>query len=169
MLVLLLVNSARALTCSPVVCESFETVTSECLQTGSSYYIQECTDSEYTCPHPSNAAAGTNLECEYWTDARIWEADSWEEFYQYSIADENDVCDPYGLVSVCDEDLVCPPVLHHDLAERTPGAELAVIPRAGHLSTIDQPAAVSDLLVGWLDRISHEIHTQEGNHAHQHA
>lgn len=73
------------------------------------------------------------------------------------------------LIACGDEDLVCPPALHRELAERTPGAELAVIPRAGHLSTIDQPAAVSDLLVGWLDRISHEIHTQEGNHAHQHA
>ncbi len=70
------------------------------------------------------------------------------------------------LIACGDEDIVCPPALHRELATRVPGARLEVIPGAGHLATIDQPAAVSDLLIDWLEPISTEIKTLEGNHAH---
>ena len=73
------------------------------------------------------------------------------------------------LIACGDEDLVCPPALHRELAGRIPQARLEVIPSAGHLATIDQPVAVSDLLIDWLEQISTEIDTQEGNHAYDHA
>jgi pimeloyl-ACP methyl ester carboxylesterase len=38
------------------------------------------------------------------------------------------------------------------LAERIPGAELVTVPQANHLLGTDQPEAVSELLVSWLDR-----------------
>lgn len=37
------------------------------------------------------------------------------------------------------------------------------------LTKIDQPAAVRNLHTGWLEPISTEINTLEGNHAHDHA
>ncbi len=70
------------------------------------------------------------------------------------------------LIACGDEDIVCPPALHQALAEQHPRARFERIVRAGHLATIDQPAAVSDLLIGWLEQISTEIKTLEGNHAH---
>ena len=70
------------------------------------------------------------------------------------------------LIACGDEDLVCPPALHRELAQRVPNARLEVIPAAGHLATIDQPAAVSALLIDWLEQISTEIDTLEGNHAY---
>ena len=47
-------------------------------------------------------------------------------------------------------DTVCPPTIHADLADRTPHARLAVVVEAGHLSTIDQPAALTSALMDWL-------------------
>lgn len=49
------------------------------------------------------------------------------------------------------EDAVCPPALHADLAERTPHAKLTVVADAGHLSTIDQPAALTSAIADWLE------------------
>jgi pimeloyl-ACP methyl ester carboxylesterase len=39
---------------------------------------------------------------------------------------------------------------HQDIAARIAGARLAVVPDCGHLSTIEQPAAVTHLLAEWL-------------------
>ncbi|MEM7095414.1 MAG: alpha/beta hydrolase [Actinomycetota bacterium] len=74
------------------------------------------------------------------------------------------------VLALCgEEDTVCPPVLHREFAERASHSRLEIVADAGHLSTIDQPAAVSDLLIDWLNQISHENHFQEGNHAYDHA
>ena len=37
-----------------------------------------------------------------------------------------------------------------EIADGIPGAQLTVIPDCGHLSTLEQPAAVTQALVGWL-------------------
>ena len=41
-----------------------------------------------------------------------------------------------------------------DLAAAIPGARLSVVPRAGHLCTIDEPEAVSGLLVAFLEEVA---------------
>lgn len=58
------------------------------------------------------------------------------------------------LVVVGEEDRALPQRAAHDLAAAIPGARLAVVPHAGHLCTIDEPEAVSDLLVDFLREVS---------------
>lgn len=48
------------------------------------------------------------------------------------------------------EDQLTPPDLARDMAERIPGADLVVIPEAGHLSPIEAPGAVTAALKQWL-------------------
>ena len=48
------------------------------------------------------------------------------------------------------EDPVTPLADHQDIVARIAGARLAVVPDCGHLSTIEQPAAVTRLLAEWL-------------------
>ena len=48
------------------------------------------------------------------------------------------------------EDQSTPLALHEEIAALVPGASLAVIERCGHLSTLEQPAAVSAALREWL-------------------
>lgn len=55
------------------------------------------------------------------------------------------------LIACGSEDGLCPPQLHRDLAARTRRAEFAEVEAAGHLSTIDQPNAVSEMLGTWLN------------------
>lgn len=40
---------------------------------------------------------------------------------------------------------------------------------AARLFLIDQPVAIRDPRIGWLEQVSTEINTQEGNNAHDHA
>jgi pimeloyl-ACP methyl ester carboxylesterase len=47
-------------------------------------------------------------------------------------------------------DAVTPPADHEAIAARIAGARLAVVPESGHLSTLEQPEAVSRALVDWL-------------------
>ena len=47
-------------------------------------------------------------------------------------------------------DTVTPPADHEAIAARVAGARLVVVPDSGHLSTIEQPDAVSRVLVEWL-------------------
>lgn len=48
------------------------------------------------------------------------------------------------------QDPVTPVAEHEVMAARIPGARLAVIAECGHLSTLEQPAAVNRLLADWL-------------------
>lgn len=48
------------------------------------------------------------------------------------------------------EDVITPLELHEEMAEAIPGSELAVIEDCGHLSTLEQPQAVTTLLRRWL-------------------
>ncbi|MCX6168867.1 MAG: alpha/beta hydrolase [Ignavibacteriales bacterium] len=49
-------------------------------------------------------------------------------------------------------DTLTPPVVMRHLAERIPGSEFAIIPRAGHMTPIENPDSVNDLILGFLKR-----------------
>jgi len=52
------------------------------------------------------------------------------------------------------EDALCPVALHEEMATEIPGARLVVIERCGHLSSLEQPQAITALLNDWLHRRS---------------
>jgi pimeloyl-ACP methyl ester carboxylesterase len=52
---------------------------------------------------------------------------------------------------VGDEDGWSSPDQHREMYSITPKAQLHIIPNAGHMSTMEQPEAVSDLLVKWVN------------------
>ena len=54
------------------------------------------------------------------------------------------------LVACGAEDRVCPPELSEEIAAAIPGAVLAVVGRAGHYLTLDQPDEMARLLRDWL-------------------
>jgi pimeloyl-ACP methyl ester carboxylesterase len=54
------------------------------------------------------------------------------------------------LVLVGEGDELTPPALAREIADGITGARLVVVPESGHLSTLEQPAAVSKALVEWL-------------------
>jgi pimeloyl-ACP methyl ester carboxylesterase len=54
------------------------------------------------------------------------------------------------LVLVGDADLLTPPALSQEIVAAVPRARIAVIPDCGHLSTLEQPEAVTAELVRWL-------------------
>lgn len=54
------------------------------------------------------------------------------------------------LVLVGDGDELIPPEHSREMAEGIPGARLVLIPGAGHLSTLEEPAAVNAALTEWL-------------------
>lgn len=54
------------------------------------------------------------------------------------------------LVLVGDGDEATPPELAREIAAGIPGSRLVTIPDSGHLSTLEQPAAVTKALVDWL-------------------
>ncbi|MDT3439536.1 MULTISPECIES: alpha/beta fold hydrolase [unclassified Pseudofrankia] len=55
------------------------------------------------------------------------------------------------LVVVGADDLATPPADAERLAAGIPGAKLQIIPNCGHTSTLEQPAAITDLLAKFLD------------------
>lgn len=54
------------------------------------------------------------------------------------------------LVIVGDEDTLTPPDVAREMASAIPGARLGVVTGCGHLSSLEAPQAVSDLLRDWL-------------------
>lgn len=54
------------------------------------------------------------------------------------------------LVAVGEADALTPPHLAEEMAALIPGARLAIVPAAGHLPSMEQPAAVNALLAEWL-------------------
>jgi pimeloyl-ACP methyl ester carboxylesterase len=54
------------------------------------------------------------------------------------------------LVATGRDDTLCPPAMHDELAAAIPGARLAIIDDCGHLSTLEQPMEVSELLSDWM-------------------
>ncbi len=49
-------------------------------------------------------------------------------------------------------DKICPPQLMRKLLQEIPKAEFAVIPQSGHMSVIENPECVNDLIRGFLKR-----------------
>jgi pimeloyl-ACP methyl ester carboxylesterase len=54
------------------------------------------------------------------------------------------------LVLVGDSDAATPPELSKEMSDAIPGARLVVVKNCGHLSTIEQPAAVNSAMIDWL-------------------
>jgi pimeloyl-ACP methyl ester carboxylesterase len=54
------------------------------------------------------------------------------------------------LILTGQDDTLCPPVLHHEMAEHIKGATLSIVPDCGHISTLEQPEAVTAALLGVL-------------------
>jgi pimeloyl-ACP methyl ester carboxylesterase len=53
-------------------------------------------------------------------------------------------------VLVGDGDELTPPALAQEIAAGIAGARLVTVPDSGHLSTLEQPTAVTKLLVEWM-------------------
>ena len=58
------------------------------------------------------------------------------------------------LVVVGGEDRLTPPAMSKTIADTIPGAQLAIIPAAGHLSNIEQPKAFNDVVFKFLSGLS---------------
>ena len=58
-----------------------------------------------------------------------------------------------SLVIVGDEDASLPPILSREIVDALPNASLVVIPKAGHLSALEQPEAVTEAMVSFLDEV----------------
>ncbi len=101
-------------------------------------------------------------------DRRREEAASWRERiasndaaalirFGKAISSREDVLDDLravdlpALVVVGEHDKALPPATARALADAIPGAELFVVPDAGHLCTIERPDEVNDVLVSFLD------------------
>jgi pimeloyl-ACP methyl ester carboxylesterase len=50
-------------------------------------------------------------------------------------------------------DALTPPPVMRALAEKIPDAEFAIIPHAGHMSPLENPDAVNDLIYGFMKRV----------------
>jgi pimeloyl-ACP methyl ester carboxylesterase len=57
------------------------------------------------------------------------------------------------LVMCGDSDQLTPPPHSAEIAQLVPGAELAMVPRCGHMLTMERPAEVSAMLEAWLQRL----------------
>jgi pimeloyl-ACP methyl ester carboxylesterase len=58
------------------------------------------------------------------------------------------------LVLCGESDQLTPPERSRELAAAIPGAELVLLPRCGHMLTMEQPQAVNARLLDWLGRIA---------------
>ena len=58
------------------------------------------------------------------------------------------------LVMVGDEDVLTPPSVSSEMSRQIPGAELAVIASAGHLSNLEQPEQFGAVLERFLEQCS---------------
>ena len=71
--------------------------------------------------------------------------------------DARDILARFGgpvLVVVGSDDALTPPAKARAMADLVPGAELVEIPKAGHLSNLEQPFAFNTALARFLDRTS---------------
>jgi pimeloyl-ACP methyl ester carboxylesterase len=71
------------------------------------------------------------------------------------------------LVLCGDADSICPPDRHSEIAEAIPGADLVVIPGAGHFVLLESPAAVAPHLARWLKILSVNNDTLTNRNARQ--
>ena len=50
------------------------------------------------------------------------------------------------------EDRLCPPGRHHEMAALLARSELVLVPGAGHIATLENPAVVNAAMERWLAR-----------------
>jgi len=50
-------------------------------------------------------------------------------------------------------DKLTPPTVMRAMSEKIPGSEFAIIPQAGHMTPLENPECVNDLIEGFLKRI----------------
>lgn len=55
-----------------------------------------------------------------------------------------------SLVVVGEGDALTPPDVAQEIADGIPGASLVVVPGSGHLTTLEKPKQVTDILMNWL-------------------
>ena len=58
-----------------------------------------------------------------------------------------------ALVVCGDSDQIAPPECSREIASLVPGAELELVPRCGHMLTMEQPEAVNAALLRWLETL----------------
>ncbi len=58
------------------------------------------------------------------------------------------------LVMCGDSDQLTPPECSHEIAALVPGAQLVLVPRCGHMLTMEKPAQVNATLAAWLARVA---------------
>jgi pimeloyl-ACP methyl ester carboxylesterase len=71
-------------------------------------------------------------------------------FARAAVADQLGTVATPTLVVVGEDDELTPPSRAQRIAERIRGAQLSVIPRAGHLTTVERPRLVTQVLEGFL-------------------
>jgi len=57
------------------------------------------------------------------------------------------------LIVVGEEDVVTPPAISRDMHRAIPGSSIVTIPGAGHLPSLEQPAAFNAALTHFLARL----------------
>lgn len=62
-----------------------------------------------------------------------------------------------------EDDAITPPKYSEYLAEHIAGARLRMIEHAGHMVPIEQPEAVTDAIIGFLERVNGQQHTRTGD------
>jgi pimeloyl-ACP methyl ester carboxylesterase len=58
------------------------------------------------------------------------------------------------LVACGEADQLTPPEHSREMAQQVPGARLEIVPGAGHMLTLEQPARINALLLDWLRGLS---------------
>ena len=56
------------------------------------------------------------------------------------------------LVVCGEEDVLTPPEIHREMAENIPNARLELIPGCGHLTPLEAPERLNDLMLEWLEK-----------------
>jgi pimeloyl-ACP methyl ester carboxylesterase len=46
------------------------------------------------------------------------------------------------------------PAQHYEMAQRIPGSHFTCVPHCGHMTPIEQPAALNAALRSWLERVA---------------
>lgn len=89
---------------------------------------------------------------DHWKRIRNALATDWAEHHHLTAAQGRRIACP-TLVLHGDRDRVEPPADAAALAARIPGAELVLVPGAGHMAQVDRPDVVTPAIVGFLRRV----------------
>lgn len=62
--------------------------------------------------------------------------------------------DAFTLVACGEDDRICPPRIHQQMAKRLPASSYECIANAGHFAPLEQPRATAELLKNWFGRLT---------------